>query len=189
VINSCHGRPTGVAVSHDGIIYVTDTINQRIQYFNRDGNLMGAIGQWGADIGMFNEPYAITIDHQGRILITERQGCRVQVFEQLKESPEQYNVSLHFGQQGSGEGQLNQPVGISFDVETGYIYVTELINQRVSIYKTNGDFISSFGSHGTSLSEFHNPMGIAVLHGSRVIVADCGNGRLMEFLIIPRNRQ
>ena len=166
-----HG-PTGVAVSHDGIIYVTDTINQRIQYFNRDGNLMGAIGQWGADIGMFNEPYAITIDHQGRILITERQGCRVQVFEQLKESPERCNVSLHFGQQGSGEGQLNQPVGVSFDVETGYIYVTELINQRVSIYKTNGDFISSFGSHGTSLSEFHNPMGIAVLRGSRVIVAD-----------------
>jgi len=138
---------------------------------------------------MFNEPYAIAIDHQGRILITERQGCRVQVFEHLKESPEQCKVSVHFGRQGSGEGQLNQPVGVSFDVETSYIYVTELINQRVSIFKTNGDFVSSFGSRGSSLSEFHNPMGIAVLRGSRVIVADCGNGRLMEFLIIPRNRQ
>ena len=185
-----HG-PTGVAVSRDGIIYVTDTINQRIQYFNPGGNLMGAIGRWGAEIGMVNEPYAIAIDNQGRILVTERVGCRVQILEHLNESPapEQCQVSLHFGEQGSEKGQLNEPVGISFDVETNYIYVTELINQRVSIFKTNGEFVSSFGSHGSSLTEFHNPIGIAVLPGSRVFVADVANGRLMEFLIIPRNRQ
>jgi len=39
-----HGHTSaGVAVSHDGIIYVTDTINQCIQYFNPDGNLMGLL--------------------------------------------------------------------------------------------------------------------------------------------------
>ena len=187
--NSQFHGPTGVAVSQDGTIYVTDAINQRIQYFNSNGRFIGIIGRWGADLGMVNEPYAIAIDNQGRILITERQGCRIQVFErQNVRSAKQYRASFHFGQQGSENGQLNEPVGIAFDVETNYIYVTELLNQRVSIFKTNGNFVSSFGSYGSKLSEFCNPLGIAVLPGSRVIVADCANGRLMEFPIV-RDRQ
>ena len=188
--NSQFHGPTGVAVSQDGTIFVTDAINQRIQYFNSNGRFIGIIGQWGADLGMVNEPYAIAIDNRGRILVTERQGCRVQVFErQNGRSPAKYKASFHFGQQGSDGGQLNEPVGIAFDIETNYIYVTELHNQRVSIFKTNGHFVSSFGSYGSNLSEFCNPLGIAVLPGSRVIVADCANSRLMEFPIVQDRQQ
>ena len=183
-----HG-PTGVAVSNEGTIYVTDSINQRIQYFKPNGDLLGTIGQWGAELGMVNEPYAITIDNRGRILITERQGCRVQVFERVNERPVRYKAAFRFGQQGSKNGQLNEPVGIAVDIETNYIYVTELQNQRVSIFKANGDYVSSFGSCGFGLTEFHNPIGIAVLPGSRAIIADCANGRIMEFPIILKDRQ
>jgi len=183
-----HG-PTGVAVSIEGTIFVTDSINQRIQYFKPNGDLLGTIGQWGAELGMVNEPYAITIDNRGRILITERQGCRVQVFERVNERSVKYNATFRFGQQGSENGQLNEPVGVAVDSETNYIYVTELQNQRVSIFKANGDYVSSFGSCGSHLTEFHNPIGVAVLPGSRVIIADCANGRIMEFPIILKDRQ
>ena len=176
-----HG-PTDVAVGKDGTIFVTDSFNQRIQFFTSKGTFVGVIGQWGSEPGMVNEPYAIAVDPRGRIVVTERQGCRVQVFEKSG-SAKAYKSLYHFGSEGSAKRQLNMPVGVALDTRNNYIFVTELQNQRVSIFSLNGGFISCFGSRGMGLGEFHNPMGIALLLDSRIIVADCANGRLQSFRV------
>ena len=175
-------NPTDVAVGKGGTIFVTDSINQRIQFFTSKGTFVGVIGQWGTEPDMVNEPYAIAVDPRGRIVVTERQGCRVQVFEKSKTYT--YKSSYHFGSKGSAKRQLNEPVGVALDTRNNYIFVTELKNQRVSIFSLNGVFISCFGTPGTGISQFQNPMGIAVLPDSRVIVADCGNNRLLVFPVL-----
>ena len=176
-------NPTDVAVGKDGTIFVTDSINQRIQVFTSKGTFVGVIGQWGTEPNMVNDPYAIAVDPRGRIVVTERLGCRVQVFEKSG-SAKTYKSSYHFGSKGSAKRQLNEPVGVALDTRNNYIFVTELQNQRVSIFSSNGGFISCFGSPGTGLSQFQNPMGIAVLPDLRVIVADCGNNRLLVFPVL-----
>ena len=58
------------------------------------------------------------------------------------------------------------------------MYVTEWRNNRVSVFRTSGEFIYSFEKKG---SELHNPFGIAVDQDGFVFVCDTGNSRIQVF--------
>src|SRR5881394_4258188 len=49
------------------------------------------------------------------------------------------------GNQGSGAGQTDEPRAIAVDREAGLIYVTDLENNRVDVFKTDGSFLRAFG--------------------------------------------
>ncbi len=176
-------HPTDVAVGRDGTIFVADSINQRIQFFKPDGVLLGLFGQWGTEPNMVNGPYAVTLDSRGRVFVAERQGSRVQVFEKAGRG---YRSCSHFGERGSAERQLDEPVGIAHDARSNHVFVTDYQNQRVSVFGANGNFFVTFGGLGAELGQFCNPMGVEVLSDSRVIVADCGNNRLVILPVLDR---
>ena len=88
-----------------------------------------------------------------------------------------------FGERGGKKGQIGEPIGILVHPQSGYLLVTELQNQRISIFSRNGEYIDSFGERGNGPAQFHNLMGIACFGDSQIIVTDCGNGRLQTFCI------
>ena len=172
-------KPTCVAVNKDGQIFVTDTKNQKIQYFKSDGTPLGVIGGsiegYGQALGKFNEPYAIVIDDQDELFVTEYSGSRVQVFHKVNDVTG-YRSEFQFP-----SGDIRQPVGIVYDAENRYIFVSEQEKQRISIFSRTGQFFTSFGSMGNAQDQFQNPMGLAVLGDHRLMVADCLNKRLVVF--------
>lgn len=52
---------------------------------------------------------------------------------------------LRFGGPGSGAGQLSGPGSIVRQPSTGWIYVSEEGNQRISVFDGQGNFIAAFG--------------------------------------------
>jgi DNA-binding beta-propeller fold protein YncE len=79
-----------------------------------------------------------------------------------------------FGSSGAAPGQLAAPAGIAFD-KNGNVYVTEIGNDRVSVFDKNGGFITSFGSGAV----FENLHGIAVDPATGfVYVANTGFNRI-----------
>jgi len=52
------------------------------------------------------------------------------------------NYLLQFGSSGSGNGQLNYPIGITTHNK---VFVTEETNQRISVFNTNGEFSHIIG--------------------------------------------
>jgi hypothetical protein len=50
-----------------------------------------------------------------------------------------------FGEQGEGAGQLNRPLGLGLDQETGDLYVPEFDNERVSKFDGSGGFLFAWG--------------------------------------------
>jgi len=76
-------RPTDVAVSANGDIFVTDGhgTNNRVVKFDRDGSFITTWGQTGAGPGEFNQPHTIALDSAGRVFVGDRSNSRVQVFE------------------------------------------------------------------------------------------------------------
>ncbi len=184
-----HG-PSCVTVNSKGTVFATDSLNQRIQFFKPDGTFLGIIGQWGHGENLLNDPYGISIYRQPQvqgegsrelIFVTERQGHRVQCFEKMEDGA--YVSVKIFGEKGGLKGQIGEPIGILVHPQTGYLLITELQNQRVSIFSRNGKYIDSFGEKGSGPAQFRNPMSIAVFRDSQVIVTDCGNGRLQTFRI------
>ncbi|HVC07892.1 MAG TPA: hypothetical protein VND98_09950 [Solirubrobacterales bacterium] len=57
-----------------------------------------------------------------------------------------YRFSTYFGSAGSGDGQLNEPMDVAVNDETGDIYVADTGNHRVDQFSSSGSFIRAFGA-------------------------------------------
>jgi sugar lactone lactonase YvrE len=123
-------EPVDVFVSTDGLVYVTDTWNQRVQVFAPSSDLSEFLPVSNWDIsGWFggsneNKPF-ITVDQSGKIYVTDPEGYRVIVFEN--------NAGIFkftWGSYGSESGQFNLPIGIAADKE-GRIWVNDSGNNRL----------------------------------------------------------
>lgn len=68
--------PSGVAVTDDGRIWISDEIRQRIQVYQPDGLFLGAVSGGDAGAGDFLYPSAIATDGQRHIAVVERAAGR-----------------------------------------------------------------------------------------------------------------
>jgi tripartite motif-containing protein 71 len=78
--------PYQTAIDGHGLVWVTDTDNERVQVFTREGQFVRAFGANNADgsagsgPGEFQKPYGAASDCAGNVYITEQENRRVQVF-------------------------------------------------------------------------------------------------------------
>ena len=79
-----------------------------------------------------------------------------------------------------GRGELNCPAGIALDDEDK-VYVSEQGNNRVSVFTSEGQFVTSFGQRGHGPGEFMYPRGLTVDSNGVVYVCDLCNNRLQLF--------
>ena len=87
---------------------------------------------------------------------------------------------LSFGQKGKSVGMLNVPYGVAVN-DQDEIAVTELGNNRVSVFSSDGTHLRSFGRKGKNNGEFYCPTGIAFDSHGNIVVADCYNHRVQVF--------
>ena len=80
--------PWGVAVDGAGDVFVTDTGNQRIQKFDRDGNFVTQWGGFGNADGQFNFPYGLVLDPRGHVFVVDSGNMRVQHFMPAEDAEE-----------------------------------------------------------------------------------------------------
>jgi DNA-binding beta-propeller fold protein YncE len=74
-------RPTNVALSNNGDIYVTDGYgNARVHKFAPDGRLLLSWGESGDAPGQFNLPHGIAVDRDERVYVADRENSRIQIF-------------------------------------------------------------------------------------------------------------
>jgi DNA-binding beta-propeller fold protein YncE len=111
--------PQGIAVAN-GLVYVADTGNSRVEVFTLDG---GFVRKWGAGEGVgndqLNHPAGIAVDPQpgGLVYVTDSRNHRVQVF-----SPEGFYAKT-IGEPGDADGHFTVPSGIA--VFEGHVYVAD----------------------------------------------------------------
>lgn len=80
--------PWGIAVDGHGDVYVTDTGNQRVQKFDREGNFITQWGGFGSVDGQFNFPFGIAVDARGSVFVADSSNTRVQQFLPAEEGSE-----------------------------------------------------------------------------------------------------
>ena len=91
-----------------------------------------------------------------------------------------FRTVLSFGQKGESVGMLNVPYGVVVN-DQDEIAVTELGNNRVSVFSSDGTHLRSFGRKGKNNGEFYCPTGIAFDSHGNIVVADCYNHRVQVF--------
>jgi DNA-binding beta-propeller fold protein YncE len=119
------GAPQGVALDGDGNVYVTDTLNNRVEIFDADGNFISLFGKHGDGPGYFARPKGIAVDGDGHIWVADEMEDRLQVFNR------EGQLLTYIGQ-GHGElpGQFKALVGVAIDKQNR-VFTTEQFPGRL----------------------------------------------------------
>jgi DNA-binding beta-propeller fold protein YncE len=121
-------NPTNISTSSDGNIYVSDSLNFRIQIFTPEGNFIHTFGKPGDSPGFFSRPKGVAVDSDGNIYVVDALFDNIQIFDS------QGILLMDFGRPGSKYGDFWLPTGIYID-ENDRIYVADSFNNRVQIFQ------------------------------------------------------
>jgi len=187
--------PGGIAISHDGRVYVADQCNRRVQVFSADGRFLTKWGQKGfrpGDFGgnahpkaFFAGPTFVACDRSGNVFTTESILCRVQQFQSDGRFVAAWGSSEAkaggFGDYFTAFEKRNMrgPTGICFDAHDR-IWVNS-IGGRVQQFTSSGEYLRGFGGEGTEPGKFYAPHGLAIDHFGHLYVVDSFNHRIQKF--------
>lgn len=120
--------PTHLWIDATGRLFISDTLNYRIQSCNLADREMRSFGAQGLNPGNFAHPCGVATDGSGNIYVVDRQFENIQVFD-----PEG-NLLMALGQEGRKPGEFWMPAGICVD-KRNRIYVADFFNSRVQIFE------------------------------------------------------
>ncbi|XP_078584675.1 E3 ubiquitin-protein ligase TRIM32-like [Branchiostoma floridae x Branchiostoma japonicum] len=151
-------------------ILITQTTGDRdnrhgeILVFRLDGSLVRTVGSpsktdffnMGQPQGM-KFPQYLTVDVEGNILVTDCDSHCVFVYD------EHGQFLFQFGNKGSGEGQLDYPLGICTD-RAGNIIVADYGNNRVEMFDKTGNFFKHIAT------DMDGPLAVAMATQGQLVV-------------------
>lgn len=150
--------PIAAAVGPAGHVYVTDSLNNRIDEFTASGGFIRAwgfgvrdgspafqkctstcrAGIAGAGDGQFDAPYGIGVDASGEVYVSDANNDRLEKFSRTG------TFLAKWGQTGSAGGQFKDPRGVSVS-PAGFVRVVDAGNNRVEIFRLGGGFRLAWG--------------------------------------------
>lgn len=120
-------RPQALALDNEGLLWVADACNHRVQVFDaRDNNpkLVKHWGSMGEEEGQLRYPYGIVLDGKGHVYISEFGNHRIQKFTT------DGKLVARWGKNGNKRGELYQPWSCALDSK-GRLHVLDSYNHRV----------------------------------------------------------
>ena len=132
----------GNQISSQNELYVCDCQNNRVQVYDTDLNLVRTMKQRHTSDD-------IKFDKSGNIYLTDQGNHHIHVLTANG------RPLRRIGKTGSKPDELNEP--ISLQIAGDLLYVTELKNNRVSVFRTSGEFVATFGE-----GHLFQPEGIAI---------------------------
>jgi DNA-binding beta-propeller fold protein YncE len=149
-------RPTGIALSSTGEIFVTDGYgNARVHRFSPDGRLILSWGEPGTAAGQFRLPHNVWVDRQDRVWVPDRENSRIQIFDTSGKFLSQWT-------------DVVRPTDVFIDGDN-IVYVPEIghvgdTGPRISLFTMTGRVVTRWGcrpqDHKTDL--FVSPHALAV---------------------------
>ncbi|HBA59633.1 MAG TPA: hypothetical protein DCZ92_02175, partial [Elusimicrobia bacterium] len=179
--------PTDVSVARWGsAIYVTDSLNFRVQKLTVDGRPLGTFGSFGSGPGQFGGPIQTAVGvatgpvsgevtQNDLLYVADPGNFRVQLFMAGK-----YVTS--FGNRGNGPGQFEAVSWVAAAPRTNTVYVSDEVLNRVQVFSALGVYQRTIGAGVLS-----GPRALAVRNlgtddsAAALYVLDGGNNRIAVF--------
>lgn len=126
--------PAGIHVTPSGDIFIADGYaNCQVHHFAPDGALIRSWGTPGNGPGQFNLPHGVWIDRRGRVLVSDRENDRVQVFTQEGVWVETWPGKL-------------VGAALCYIDEDDTVYIPEHNSGMLSILDAEGEVLARWGS-------------------------------------------
>ena len=122
--------PRDAVVGSDGLIYVVDGGNFRVQVFDGEGKFVKTFGAIGRQSGQFSRPKEIAADTQGYIYVVDTAFGNFQIFDR------EGRLLLDVGSRSNSDApaKFMLPSGIAVDVD-GRIYMVDQFFRKVEVFR------------------------------------------------------
>ena len=167
--------PFDIKLDSQDNVFVADTVNNRIQKFDSEGNFLLNIGRAsdqriGPFEGQFNRPRALAIGADDSVFVADTYYNRIQVFDNNGK------FIKAFGSLGSEPGQFSSPSGIAIDKSTGNVYVADSGNGRIQIFDSTGEYLSEFRTKAQAMEPY-----FSIIHDGYLILSDNAQHKIHKF--------
>jgi len=136
---------------------------------NADYEFITSFGDTGTALGAFVSPRGVTVNHAGKIVITESGNHRVQLCDEA-------GNCTGFGSFGSLSGEFDRPRGVAVN-SADRIFIADRGNDRIASCASTGS-CTDFGGSGTAIGKFESPRGIAIDSQDQIYIVDTDNNRV-----------
>ena len=122
--------PRDVHLGPNGLLYVTDGGNFRVQSFTQEGKHVRSWGQPGRRLGQFSRPKGISIDPQGNVYVVDAAFGNFQIFNADGE------LLMFIGDRSTTAqpAKYMLPAGIDVD-EDGRIYLIDQFFRKLDVFR------------------------------------------------------
>ena len=122
--------PCDVTIGKEGLLYVVDCGNFRVQVFRPDGTLVSVFGAIGRQGGQFSRPKEAATDADGNVYIVDAAFGNFQIF-----TPEgKLLLSVGSRSERDGLAKYMLPSGIAIDGD-GRVYMVDQYFRKVDVYR------------------------------------------------------
>lgn len=182
--------PSGVAISSDGVLYVSELVNARVVAIRSNGQLQVVRADRFCTVEPCLEgPTDIALDPEGRLVVADRSAQRIFRLDVTTGALETLAGNGVRGPSPDGtpalSANLQDPRGVAVDAD-GTVYFSELSGHRVRFIGAAGVLRTLAGTGADSFSgdggdaaaaEISTPHGLGIAAGI-LYLADAGNDRI-----------
>ncbi|XP_077995135.1 tripartite motif-containing protein 2-like [Glandiceps talaboti] len=163
-------EPYDIAVSAEGNMFITDRANKQVLVCDANGKLKRCFGK-----EKFKFPFGVAISPMnGRVYVGDLNGHCIHIYLQSG------TFIKSFGHNGNKDGELNNPVFLSFDIK-GNLFVVDFGNHRIQVFDSDGHFLYLFGREGSGDGQLKQPNAVCLDKHGYAYVTDSGNKRVLKF--------
>ncbi|MBN1401337.1 MAG: PxKF domain-containing protein [Anaerolineae bacterium] len=164
--------PGGIAVDSNGILYVADSYNRRIQRY--DGTDWTAWPPSAAGYSLY-KPLGVTVDEEDNLFVYVADSYNNRILKLNSDGTLLDGWSLS----STGTKSLNIPFDVAVDGDHN-LYVVDTKHNRVLKYNSGGELLAEWGPGGDVQAGFSNPTGVDVDSAGNVYVADSSSNRVVK---------
>jgi tripartite motif-containing protein 71 len=141
--------PVGIAVDHQGVIYVADAGNHRVQTLSALGQ---PLTQWhtvGSGTGEGNEiGYDLALDAGGNVYVSDAHPFSTGT-DHIQKFSSSGELLATWGGTGTGPGQFDNPTGLAVDGK-GDLFIADTGNNRIQELSPTGQYLAQWKISGLS---------------------------------------
>ena len=132
--------PLGLAANQQGVIFVSDTTNNKIEKFTSEGRHIAVIGAPGVK-GALTSPEGLALYGDEKIFVADQGNHRIVVFLQRNG-----RYVTNFGKRGREAGQFIEPRDVAVDLKNNRVFVSDKGNHRIQAFTPEGKPLLKFGN-------------------------------------------